>query len=614
MSQLLVLQERVKNTISLGESHFREFKSALEGPEGNKRRRATNKICSDIGEALVAFANADGGELLIGVEDSGIISGISHGENEINQMLSAPKTHVHPDSDLPMIASTKLELENKIVLFFSVAKGTTEIYQLPDGRCVRRKDKSSMPETAKRIMFDRQEIKSREFDRQFVDGATVNDLDVSFVLAICSNYLKGLSVELYLQQIGLAEYTTSGLKLRMAALLLFAQDVQKWHMGSQVRILKVVGTDLKSGEHYNVLSDESVQGNIFKLIEDSWRSLRPFLAYKTDFGSDAKFEQRYIYPEGACREALINAIAHRDYSIHNSVNIFIFDDRLEIRSPGALLSTLTIKDLEELEGAHESRNALIARVLRENKFMRELGEGMKRIFQLMEESELEKPTLSSDTTSFSITLPHKSVFSILQEQWLLMFQQYSLTTLQKKIIVLGMNEREISPIEIYKAMNTDDRNIYDKEVTALRTAKLLVSIRSNPATTGIARRNKIPKSHVPRFKVQIPGVSDTTIGKESKLKEGRHNLADSDDNQGVFVAGLPDHITKQEIRELFETCGKVKDIHIPLNDKGRQRGFGFVWFYTEEAAKRAIIELDDYELEENLINVKKIIPKNKTFR
>ncbi|MBK9459908.1 MAG: hypothetical protein IPN94_10870 [Sphingobacteriales bacterium] len=52
---------------------------------------------------------------------------------------------------------------------------------------------------------------------------------------------------------------------------------------------------------------------------------------------------------------------------------------MEIKSPGALISTLTIKNLYELEGSHESRNSLIARVLRENKLMRELGEGMKRI-------------------------------------------------------------------------------------------------------------------------------------------------------------------------------------------------------------------------------------------
>jgi ATP-dependent DNA helicase RecG len=69
---ILLVADRVKNTITLGESHFREFKSALEGLSQAKRPRPPRQICSDIAEALVAFANADGGELLIGVEDKAL--------------------------------------------------------------------------------------------------------------------------------------------------------------------------------------------------------------------------------------------------------------------------------------------------------------------------------------------------------------------------------------------------------------------------------------------------------------------------------------------------------------------------------------------------------------
>jgi ATP-dependent DNA helicase RecG len=83
---------------------------------------------------------------------------------------------------------------------------------------------------------------------------------------------------------------------------------------------------------------------------------------------------------------------------------------MEIKSPGALLSTLTIKNLYELEGSHESRNPMIASVLRENKLMREIGEGMKRIFSLMQEQKLEKPELYSNGLWFRVTfsnnMPH----------------------------------------------------------------------------------------------------------------------------------------------------------------------------------------------------------------
>jgi ATP-dependent DNA helicase RecG len=410
MDDILLLADKVRNTLILGESHFREFKSALEGRPGNKKPRLTKSICADIGEALVSFSNADGGAVLIGVEDDGTITGIPHKEEEIQTMLHAINSHVYKDQQLPLNNASKLVLEDKIILYFSVNKGTTMIYQLPDGRCVRRKDRSTMPASIDQIQFERQEIKAREYDSQFVDGAIVTDLDLRLLQGIADQYIKGLSIERYLQQIGLAEYAQNGLRLKKAALLLFATDIDRWHPRSQVRILKIKGNKLEAGEKYNVISDDIVKGNIFELILKSWEHLRSYLAYKTEFGTNSKFEQKYIFPEDAVREVILNAIAHRDYSIANAIEIYIFNDRMEIKSPGALLSTLTIKNLYELEGSHESRNPLIASVLRENKLMREIGEGMKRIFSLMQEQKLEKPELYSNGLWFRVTfsnnMPH----------------------------------------------------------------------------------------------------------------------------------------------------------------------------------------------------------------
>jgi ATP-dependent DNA helicase RecG len=410
MDDILLLADKVRNTLILGESHFREFKSAVEGRPGNKKPRLTKSICADIGEALVSFSNADGGAVLIGVEDDGTITGIPHKEEEIQTMLHAINSHVYKDQQLPLNNASKLVLEDKIILYFSVNKGTTMIYQLPDGRCVRRKDRSTMPASIDQIQFERQEIKAREYDSQFVDGAIVTDLDLRLLQGIADQYIKGLSIERYLQQIGLAEYAQNGLRLKKAALLLFATDIDRWHPRSQVRIIKVKGNKLEAGEKYNVISDDIVKGNIFELILKSWEHLRSYLAYKTEFGTNSKFEQKYIFPEDAVREVILNAIAHRDYSIANAIEIYIFNDRMEIKSPGALLSTLTIKNLYELEGSHESRNPLIASVLRENKLMREIGEGMKRIFSLMQEQKLEKPELYSNGLWFRVTfsnnMPH----------------------------------------------------------------------------------------------------------------------------------------------------------------------------------------------------------------
>ncbi len=589
MTDILLLEERVRNTIQLGESHFREFKSALEGPAQNKKPRSVKDICRDIAEALVAFANADGGELLVGVEDDSAITGVLHDEQEVSQMLAAYQTHVHTESQLPIAAATKLQLDGKTVLFFSVTKGTSEIYQLPDGRCIRRKDKSSIPVAVRQIQFERQEINSREYDRHFVDGATVNDLDLSFVQSLADSYLRGLSIERYLQQMGLAEYATGGLRLRMATLLLFAKDIQRWHPRSQVRVLKVAGTQIKSGEHYNVKSDEIVRGNIFELLLNSWEQLRPFLAYKTEFGPDAKFEQKYLYPEGATRESLINAIAHRDYSTQNGIEIFVFDDRMEIKNPGALLSTLNIESLRELQGAHESRNVLIAKVLRENKYMRELGEGIKRIFELMEQSELDKPTLYSNSVSFSVILTHKSVFSTQQEQWLELYESLNLSPRQKKIVALGMDGRELSPNDIYRAMNTDDRDTYDREVTGLRTANVLLEIRTNVQAKSYARQKRIKKGEVTRFKVKVPDMAQETSGSKTKTGDSARNC--------VFIYNIPYSSTQQDIKKVFESCGEVDRVVLPVDaHTHRLKGFGFVWFHSADSAKKAIRDLNSVEI------------------
>ena len=80
MDDVLSLADKARNTLILGESHFREFKCTLEGRPVNKKPRLAKSICADIGEALVSFANADGGTMLIGVEDDGTIIGIPHSE------------------------------------------------------------------------------------------------------------------------------------------------------------------------------------------------------------------------------------------------------------------------------------------------------------------------------------------------------------------------------------------------------------------------------------------------------------------------------------------------------------------------------------------------------
>ncbi|EXF42577.1 Divergent AAA domain protein [Pseudomonas sp. BAY1663] len=310
----IALEERARTAIELGESHFREFKSALEGPPSEKQKRPAKEIATNIAQTLVAFANADGGELLVGVEDNGEVSGLPDFSDKDYEILeAAPLNRVHQSTPLPPVRKRKINIDGKTILYFSVPKSVEYIHITSDGRCLQRRDLESVPVAAEAIQFDRKEQQSREYDRVFVDGVSADDLDIELVRTVADQVLKGMSAEKCLQYLELGEYGLTQLRLRRASLLLFAKDPSKWHPRLQIRILKVEGHEVKTGEDYNIVHDQIVKGNILNLINSAWEALRPYLV-QTKIDRHARFEQNSIYPELACREALLNSIAHRDYS------------------------------------------------------------------------------------------------------------------------------------------------------------------------------------------------------------------------------------------------------------------------------------------------------------
>jgi ATP-dependent DNA helicase RecG len=493
----LTLQERVRATVTLGESHFREFKSALEGPPSNKVPRDPKTIRKDIGEALVAFANADGGDLLLGVEDEGLATGVPHGEDTIGTFLDAWRTHVHPDTPLQQPRIARVDLDGRMVLYFSVEKGTEIIHLTNDGRCMQRRDRESVPVPTEQIRFERQERLSREYDRAFVDGGEPSVLDLQAVERMGEAIAPGLSPEKVLQLLDLAEFSGPGVRLRRAAVLLLAQDVRHWHPRCEVRILRVAGTELKAGREYNVVNDTHVVGCILELLSKAWEEIRPYLV-ETRLGPDGRFEEQVRYPEDACREALTNAIAHRDYSIEGrATEVYVFDDRLEVRSPGALLSTVTIEGIKSLQGIHQSRNTIIARTLRELGYMREMGEGFRRIFQLMRAHDLVEPELAADDQSFIVSLQHRSVFSEDDQRWIEAYEHFELERDEEKVLLLGRTGSPLSVQQIMSALDLVDTEDYRALIERLQQKGLLQSLRKG-------RKGHRHTRSSPRWKVVQP--------------------------------------------------------------------------------------------------------------
>ena len=121
--EALGITERVQLSIQIGESHYREFKSALEGPPSAKKGRILKEIRDDIAKTLVAFANADGGELLVGVEDDGVVSGLPFDEDQVDSLKNAFRTNVHADTPLPTPMVGVINIDGKKVLYFNIVKG-----------------------------------------------------------------------------------------------------------------------------------------------------------------------------------------------------------------------------------------------------------------------------------------------------------------------------------------------------------------------------------------------------------------------------------------------------------------------------------------------------------
>jgi len=591
----LLTNERAALAVSLGESHFREFKSGLQGAPTAKQVRPATDICKDIAATLVAFANADGGELLIGVEDSGDVTGLNDlRAGDIDLLLRAPKSHVHADTPLQSVHATKATLGSRIVLYFSIPKSNFGIHLTSDGKCLQRRDLESLPVSPQKISFDRRESRSREYDRDYIDGVSLASLDANLVRVVANQISPGMSAEKCLQYLGLADYDAlAGLRLRRAALLLFAQHPENVHPRLQVRILKIKGVELGSGANYNVTADVVVRNNVLNLINEAWDQLRTHLV-QTKLGSEARFEITYMYPEHACREALVNAIAHRDYSDEGQgIEIFVFDDRIELRNPGGLLSPISVDDIQAMKGVHQSRNSYISRTLRETGFMRELGEGMRRIFELMKSNELAPPHIESRVDAFSLALFHRPMYSAQELLWLEQYERFQLSAEQKAIVLLGRKDSLISPQDIWDRLGLVDTEHYRLLVSSLQKIGVLETRVPKKKAQDLAKKRRVSVRAIPRFVIALAKDIAAPARKGRRIDNEREssgqNRIQETYGDGVratlFVGNLPPSVNERDILGVFDPFGEIARVTIPQSGN-RSKGYGFVEFESADDVRK----------------------------
>ena len=165
------------------------------------------------------------------------------------------------------------------------------------------------------------------------------------------------------------------------------------------------------------------------------------------------------YPQAVLREAIVNALAHRDYGLEGStVDISVWDDRVEVHSPGPLPGHIT---LENMRTEHYSRNPRIMQVLKTVGLVEEYGEGIERMYREMESRLLEPPVFSANDSSVTVTLYNRSVIDVEEQLWLLALEGVHLTADERRLLVeVRRAGGSIAPRQVREAMpGTDTREL-----------------------------------------------------------------------------------------------------------------------------------------------------------
>ena len=202
--------------------------------------------------------------------------------------------------------------------------------------------------------------------------------------------LESLSDADYLLKRKLADRRGSELVLRQAAELLFAL-LGPDHPNAGVRVFRVVGTERRLGATHNVEERPRIEGNLPEVWQEAVSVIGGLMRQPSRLVGN-RFQAVSEYPRFSWQEALLNAIAHRDYSVQgNGIEVWLFDDRMEVVSPGGLLPELNLQELLSRKRVHCSRNPRLMRTLVDLGLTRDQGEGIPRMFAEMEDAFLPAP-------------------------------------------------------------------------------------------------------------------------------------------------------------------------------------------------------------------------------
>lgn len=364
-------------------------------------RKSIRVAPKDFAAALVAFANAEGGTVVVGLH-AGAVEGTKSQVAKVNDLRQAPFDFTVPPvrTRFDQVA-VEIGGDMDALLVARVDPGSS-VHELTNGACYLRQG----DETRKLNFTQRQELHydrgSAHFDGEIVSGVRVAQLDDELLKSYRESAGGSGTNTRLLRARGLV---TEKDEVTNAGYLLFAPHPEERFPQAHVRVIAYLTNDRGSGSRLSVddQRDVRVEGPIPTVIAKAAEIIRFWQPTRRALGDRGRFEGMPLVPEDAWLEGLVNAVIHRSYSLGGDhIRVEIFPNRIEIESPGRFPGLADPRI--PLEISRYARNPRIARVCTDLRISQELGEGIRRMFQEMRERGLSDPVFRQSSGSVRLTL------------------------------------------------------------------------------------------------------------------------------------------------------------------------------------------------------------------
>lgn len=393
--------DETRDLIRRPEQHFWDFKSLQVTP-------------SKLQKTVVAFLNADGGEIALGVEDPQAGNSLKERwkgfstEELANAHIQSLLSDIQPPPPVDFtFLSSEAKLASGLVLLIKVHK-SENVHKTSAGECYVRKSAQNLPlKSDVEIQNLRLSKGLISFEDQAVGGYSVEELEKEGELAaFLLHYSPQAGALEFLRRERLIRGLEGERQPTYAGVLLFSQvPASILPKKCSVKISRYSTTELEpTREHLG--SQKTIEGPLLHVINNSVDEIKKLIESVSVLTPDGMTKARY--PDEAIKEVLVNAVIHRDYNISDDTQVFIFNNRIEIKSPGRLPGHITVETMTKERFA---RNPKIVRLLNRypNAPNKDIGEGLRTAFQKMQDVRLKAPVIRVDESSVTVTLPHEAL-------------------------------------------------------------------------------------------------------------------------------------------------------------------------------------------------------------